>query len=147
MSQYSINVTGEALAAGTAETVLQGVASGSKSIGLVRWAVSFNGVSASDGPVRVELLRLSSAGTSAAFTPVKIDPASDTAMMTARTSHTAEPTVGDVLGTYYITPLAGLLLIQYAPEDQIRVAANGRLGVRCLAVAAVNVSASMVFSE
>jgi hypothetical protein len=147
MSQFSINVTEEALAAGGSETMLQVVASASKGLEIVRWAVSFNGVSPTDPPVRVELRRLSSAGTSAAFTPLKIDPASDAPIATARTAHTAEPTTADLLEVYSVTPYGGLLVVQYAPDERIKVAASGRLGIRCLSTAAVNCSAYLIFNE
>jgi hypothetical protein len=147
MSLFVVNVTGEAVNANTVETLLQVVASSSKSLEVVRWGVSFNGTSASDVPVRVELLRLSSQGTSSAFTPLKLDPASDAPLATARTAHTAEPTVGDVLEPHQVTPYGGLLVMQYAPDERIRVPASGRIGIRCLAPAAVNATAFLVFNE
>lgn len=146
-SLFSVNVVGEQLAANTAETALQVVAAANKGLEVVRWSVSFNGVSAADAPVRVELLRLSSAGTSSAFTPLKLDPASDAALATARTAHTAEPTVADILETYQVTPYGGLLVMQYAPDERVKVAANGRIGIRCLAPNVVDVTAYMIFSE
>lgn len=147
LNLFSVNVVGEALTANTVETVLQVAASASKAIEVVRWSVSFNGVSASDAPVRVELLRVTSAGTSSAFTPVKLDPATTPALATARTAHTAEPTVGDIIEPYQVTPYGGLLLVQYAPDERPKVEANGRIGIRCLAAAGVNVTAHLVFAE
>lgn len=146
-SLFSINVTLEALAATTTETVLQVVASATKNLEVVRWGVSFNGVSAADAPVKVELIRLTSAGTSSAFTPVKLDPSSDASIATARTSHTAEPTYSDIIEPFEVTPYAGLLIMQYAPDERIKVAANGRIGIRCMAAAAVNVTAFLIFAE
>ena len=146
-SLFSVNVIGEALNASAVETVIQVVASASKNLEVVRWGVSFNGTSATDSPVRVEFLRLTSGGTSSAFTPVKMDSASDPSLATARTSHTAEPTVSDVLEPYQVTPYGGLLVMQYAPGERIVVPAAGRIGIRCLSVAAVNVTAFIVFSE
>lgn len=147
MTQFSINVTEEAAAAGGVETLLQVVASASKSLEIVRWAVSFNGVSPTDVPVRVELRRLSSAGTSSAFVPLKVDPQSDAALASARTAHTAEPTTGDLLEVYSVTPYGGLFVMQYAPDERIKVAASGRLGIRILSTAAVNCSAYLIFNE
>lgn len=147
MSLFSINVSGEAVAANVVETIVQGVASASKSIELVRWSVSFNGSVVTDAPVLVELLRLTSAGTSAAFTPVKLNPADDAPLLTARTSHTAEPVAGEVLEKLYISPAGGMAYVQYAPDERVKVAASGRLGIRVLGVNAVNVSAFMIFSE
>lgn len=146
MSQFTINVDSEALTT-AAETLLQVVAASNKGLSIVRWGISFNGTSASDVPVKVDLVRVTSAGTSSAFTPLKMDPSSDAALATARTSHTAEPTIGDVLERYLVTPYSGLLVMQYAFDERIKVAANGRLGIRCTAGAAVNATAFLVFDE
>lgn len=147
MTLFSVNVSGEALAAATAETIIQGVASANKSIELVRWGISFAGTTLTDAPVLVELLRLTSAGTSAAFTPIKLDPASDAPLMTARSSHTAEPVAGEVIEKYYVSPAGGSIILQYAYDERIRVAPNGRLGIRVLANNAVNASAYLIFNE
>lgn len=147
MNLFTVNVSGDAVAAATAKTIVQGVASASKSIELVRWGISFAGATATDTPVLVELLRLTSAGTSSAYTPLKLDSASDVALLTARTSHTAEPVAGDVIEKFYVTPAGGLLYVQYAPDERVKVAAAGRLGIRVLANNAVNVSAFMIFGE
>lgn len=147
MSLFSINVSGEALSASTAETIIQGVASGSKSVDLIRWGISFNGALVTDAPVLIELIRFTSNGTSSLFTPLKLDPASDAPLMTGRTSHTAEPTPSDVLEKYYVSPAGGGLILQYAPDERIRVPINGRLGIRVLALNAVNVAAYLIFNE
>lgn len=150
MAHYSINVTGEAIAASTVETILQVVAGATKPVRLSRWGVSFNGVDVTDQPVRVELLRLTSAGTSSAFTPLKLDPNSEAAIATARTAHTAEPVAGDVLEVHYVSPAGGNLVEVYSagyPDERVIVAPNGRLGIRVLAVDAVNVNAFLIFDE
>lgn len=150
MSHYSITVTGEALAAATVETVLQVVAGASKPVRVSRWGVSFNGVTVSDIPVRVELIRLTSAGTSSAFVPLKLDPNSEASMAAARTAHTAEPTAGDLLEVHYVSPAGGGLIEVYSagyPDERPIVAPNGRIGIRVLATAAVNVNAFLIFDE
>ncbi len=74
MAHYSVNVTGEAIAATQVETILQVAAGSTKPIRVSRWGVSFNGVDVTKQPVRVELIRLTSDGTSSAFVPNKMDP-------------------------------------------------------------------------
>lgn len=147
MSLFSIAVSSEPLASSAVETVVQLATSASKSARLVRWSVSFTGTSPTDAPVRVDLLRQTSAGTSSAYTPKRLDPSSDASLATGLTAFTAEPVSGDVLETYQVTPYAGLLVMQYAPDERPVVLASQRLGVRCLAAAAVNVSAYFVFEE
>lgn len=146
MALYTITSDAEALNASTAETLLQAVA-GTKPLRLVRWAVSFNGADATKSPGRVELLRLSSSGTSSAFTPLALNPQTEAAIFTARTSHTAEPTAGDILERYFCTPAGGLLMVQYGYDERPVVAPNGRLGIRVNFPDAVNVSSYMVFEE
>lgn len=149
MAHFSINVTGEALAASTVETVLQVVAGATKPVRVSRWGVSFNGVDVTDQPVRVELLRLTSDGTSSAYTPKKMDANSEASVATARTAHTAEPTAGDVLITAYVTPTGGYeqVFSPGYPDERPIAAPNGRIGIRVLGVDAVNVSAFLIFEE
>lgn len=145
--QYSVAVLGEGLTAGIVETALQVVAGASKRAEVIRWSVSFNGTDGTKAPVRVELMRQTSAGTSTAYTPKKIDPAGDAPLLTGRTAFTAEPTTDDVLETYYVSPNAGLLVIEYAPDDRPRIAAAGRMAIRLLANDAVSFNAYMVAAE
>lgn len=150
MAHFSINVTGEAVAASTTETILQVVAGATKPVRVSRVGISFNGVSVSDQPVRVELLRLSSDGTSSAFVPKKFDPNSEASIAQGRTAHTAEPTVGDVLEVHYISPAGGNLVEVFSPgypDERPIVPPNGRIGLRVLATAAVNVNAFLIFEE
>lgn len=147
MAYFSINVTGEAIAASTVETILQVVASANKRVKVVRWGVSFNGADATKSPVRVELIRLTSAGTSSAYTPKKINEGSDAPMAAGRTAHTAEPTAGDVLEVHYITPAGGNLIETYTLDEAPVVAASGRLGIRVLSSDAWNVNAFLIFEE
>lgn len=147
MALFSINVTGEAIAAATVETVLQVAAGPASRLALTRWGISFNGVDVTKQPVRVELLRLTSAGTSSAYTPKKLDESSDPVVATGRTAHTAEPTAGDVLEVHYISPAGGNIVEVYAPDERPIVQVNGRLGIRVLAVDALNVNAFLIFEE
>lgn len=150
MAHYSINVLGEAVAASTVETIIQVVAGAAKPVRLARWGVSFNGVTVTDQPVRVELIRLTSAGTSSTFVPKKMDPNSEAAVAQGLTSHTAEPVAGDVLEVHYVSPAGGNLVEAYSagyPDERPIVAPTGRLGIRVLAVNAVNVSAFIIFDE
>lgn len=147
MSLHSVNTTAQAVAAATVLTVASIVASSSKQIRLVRWSISFNGADVAKAPVRVELLRLTSNGTSSAFTPKKLDPNADTPMATGRTTFTAEPVAGEVLEVHFISPAGGGIVEAYAPDERVVVAASGALGIRVLAADAVNASAFLIFDE
>lgn len=147
MPLYTVTVSGEALAAATVETIAQIVAPAARRLTLVRWGVSFNGADVTKVPVRVELLRLTSAGSSSAFTPVKMDPTDEAATATARVAHTVEPTASDVLEVHFVTPAGGNLIEYYGPEERPTVQASGRLGIRVLANDAVNVNCFLTFEE
>ena len=150
MTHFSINVTAESVAAATVETILQVVAGATKPVRVSRFGVSFNGVVVTDQPVRVELILMTSDGTSSAFIPRRMDANSEASLATARTSHTAEPAVGDVLVVHYVSPAGGNLVDVFSagyPDERPLVAPSGRIGIRVLAVAAVNVNAFLIFDE
>lgn len=147
MSLHSVNVTAQAVAASTVQTLATVLASANKSVRLVRWGVSFNGADVAKAPIRVELLRLTSNGTSTSYTPKKIDPTSDAVMASGRTSFTAEPVAGDVLEVHYLSPAGGGIVEVYAPDERINVAPAGAVGVRVLASDAVNANVFLIFDE
>lgn len=149
MAHYGVNVVGEAVAASTVETLIQ-VLAGTKPAKISRWGVSFNGVNVTDQPVRVELIRLTSQGTSSAFTPVKLDPTSEASLASGRTSHTAEPVATDVIEVHYVTPAGGNLVEVYSPgypDERPIIAPAGRIGIRVLSTSALNANAFIIFEE
>lgn len=150
MAHYSVNVTAEAVAAATVETLIQVSAVGAKPFRIARWGVSFNGVTVTDQPVRVELIRLTNDGTSSAFVPRKLDTTVEASLAQGRTSHTAEPAAGDVLEVHYVSPAGGNLVEAYSagyPDERPYAAPGGRIGIRVLAVNAVNANAFIIFDE
>lgn len=146
MALQSVITTAQALPAATVTTALSIVA-GSKAIRLVRFGVSFNGADSTKAPVRVELIRLTSNGSSTAYTPKKIDPNSDAALASGRTTFTAEPAYGDILEIQYVSPAGGGFVEVYAPDERINIPAAQMLGLRFLANDAVSVNAFMIFDE
>lgn len=150
MAHYSVSVADEAVAAATVETLIQVVAGANKPVRIARWGISFNGVTVTDQPVKVELLRLTSAGTSSAFVPKKMDPVSEASVAQGLTSHTAEPVAGDILEIHRVSPAGGNLVEAYSagyPDERPIVAPSGRIGIRVLAQNAVNVTAFIIFDE
>lgn len=147
MGLYSVVSKDVALTAATTKTLLQVVAGSTKRLKLVEFGVSFDGVTASAVPVDVDLLRQTSAGTASAATVVKLDEAEPAAIFTAQATVTAEPTAGDVLASWQVTPNGGVLVVQYAEGREPVVAASGRLAIRALAAAGVNVSVYAIVAE
>lgn len=146
MSLYAAQVTGEALAASTAETVLMIFTGANARAKLRRWGISFNGADVTKTPVQVQLMRFTSNGSSSSGTPLKLNEADVASQSTFRSAFTAEPTTSDILESHFITPAGGEVIETYF-DDAIVVGVNGRLGIRVLGNDAVNVSAYMHWEE
>lgn len=136
-----------ALVAATAKTILQMVAPTNQRLLLKGFSVSFDGISSTEAPVQVELLKQTTAGTSVAGTPVKDgDPGSETIQTTSRITITVEPTASDVLRRYEVHPQGGGIERAF-DLDSIPIPGGTRLGLRCTAPSAVNCTGFMVVEE
>jgi len=135
-----------ALTAATVRTAVQIVAPANQMIAPLAVRVSFDGITATNVPVIVELLRQTTAGTMTARTPRKTRVGGPTLQFTAQHSATAEPTAGDVLREWEIHPQSGVELSLDLGAD-IEVDGGGRLGLRCTAAEAVNVRAAIDVEE
>jgi len=136
-----------ALTAATAKTVIQLVAAANQRVKILGWGVFFDGTSTTAEPVQVTLARQSTAGTTSALTPVKVDDSlAETLLTTARHTATAEPTTGDVVDVIEVHPQQGYEKL-YPLGQEIIVGGGDRLGIICTAPAAVNVRAKMFFEE
>lgn len=137
----------EALAAATAETVLQVVAAANHPIALKSVQVSFDGTSASAEPVVVLLVRQTGAGTSVAATPREETAYGITIQTTARIDFSVEPTSDDsVLRRWNVHPQSGVME-KFGPDDEIIIGSSGRVGIKVTAPAIVNVQASISWEE
>lgn len=149
-SVYSITTEGEeALAAATAETLLQlnGVATCKAKI--IQWSVSFDGTSATSAPVLVKLLRQTSTGASgSAASEVKWDPDNPTALLVGLHSFGTNPSAGDVLEYHEVHPQGGIV-IQYplGREPTIDNATSSKIGIEVTAASTVNAVATLVWEE
>ena len=139
----------EAIAASATETLIQVVAATNHQVSVLGWGVSFAGTGVTDSPVRVELIRQTSAGTSSSLTLVKWhDSDGDTIDATALQNFSAEPTSGDVISATRVHPQAGYE-IWYPEGLQPVIGAGDRLGLRVITPSGVNpnVSAQMICRE
>lgn len=140
-----------AITGGTTRTILQ-VLAGTQPLRIKEVGVSFNGVDAAKIPLQVDFLRQTTAP--AASTTVgalvenqEIGQAALASAVYAATS--TEPTAGDVLRTWYITPAGGLWVMQFPLGDEPVVAPAGRIGIRVIPDAAATQGsfAYIVFDE
>jgi len=142
MSLYLAHHRGQALAASTAKTLVQLVTPATCRARLAEFGVSFDGVTASNPPVAVDLIRQTTPGTATAFTPVPFDPAATAADTSANVNATVEPTAGSILGSWLVTPAGGLLVVQFPLDDEPVVGASGYLGLRVTPGAAIAANAT-----
>ena len=148
---YTCQIKDEALASAATETLLQVAAAATKRFRVVEFGVSFDGVSAGDAPVDVDLLRQTTAGTASTtgVAPVEWDEAGEAALASFSHDFTVEPTAGDVLGSWQVTPNGGLLVLQYPLGREPVVGLSGRIALRATTATDVtpNASAYLVIEE
>lgn len=131
------------------ETLIQLVAAVNHAIRITEASIGFQGTSTTAEPIKCELIRQTSAGTSVALTIREADDAnSDTFDTIALQDFTAEPTdAGDIIRSWNVHPQTGVI---YPPpeRDDIMLAAGGRIGLRVVGPgAAVDVEAYIAFEE
>lgn len=149
-ARYSVVTSADvALAAATAKTVLGVRAPATFGLDLLRWDISFNGVTASAVPVLVELCSWSSAttGTSTAATPVQTAGRAIVHGTTAGQNFTVEPTALVVLESRLITPNGGIVIEEFAFDGGFDNDVSAGFAIRCTAVAIVSLRAGLYFAK
>lgn len=138
-----------AVSTGTsARTIVQVIPASGVPVRVTEVGVSFNGVTTTDVPVLVEIVRQSSAGTASALTIVtETESSSKTCQATARKGFSStEPTTGDVVRSWYVTPTGGLFVMQFPLGREIDALSN-RIALRVTAPQAETVTAYISFEE
>ena len=130
------------LTSATAKTILQLVAATNQRVVVNGFSVSFAGNSGTAVPVKVRILRQTTAGTMSSLTPKALQPITETIQTTAQHTATAEPTAGDVLRTFHIHPQTGGF-----PPFRCEIPGGGRLGMECTAPAGVDVIGEFMAEE
>jgi hypothetical protein len=135
MSGVGFRANTAQVATGTsAKTILQVVAAANHRIVVNKIVVSFEGVTVTDAPIQVRVLRQSTAGTMSALTLVKDDSTDDeTLQTTGLHTATAEPTAGDVLESQMVHPQSSRVFV-----GPYVVPGGGRLGVEVTAAVGVD---------
>lgn len=145
--QGSLATVEIALSSGVPMTVLQIVAAANHRVKILRWGVFFAGIAGTDEPVNVALNRQSTAGTSSALTPNKLDDSlAETLLTTGRHTASVEPTTGDLLDSILVHPQSGYEMV-FPMGQEIIVGGGDRVGIICTAPAGVDVRAKIIFEE
>ena len=128
------------LSAGVAKTVLQIVATANHRSVIRSFSVHGKGIVSTDTPMRVRVLRQTTAGTMSAGTVVKNDDSdSETLQTSSQINASAEPTAGDVIDVFEVHPQTGLI-VMLPPGDEIQVRGGQRVGFEVLATQAQTVT-------
>lgn len=148
MAGRRILATKSGISTGTAaKTVLQ-VKAISACLKLLKWGIAFKGVSNTDAPILVELVRQTSGGTMTSLTMQKLDNGlTYTILGTAQHTATVEPTdSGAIIATFYVHPQTGV--IEPISDNGERIIDAGTwLGLRVTATVDVNCAASIECEE
>lgn len=141
-----------ALSGATVKSVLSVICASNKALTLVQASVSFDGTTASNTPVLVELCQSTqaTAGTSSSVTPARIRGPAASVTSSAAKNYTVEPTVLTVVEEWLVPPTSGV--IQQLPlgrEYEALGVASGiqALVLRLTAPQAVNARASLEWEE
>lgn len=149
-SLFSATTEGaEALAAATAETLVQLRGLTTVRPQILAYSISFDGVTAGNTPVLVRLAWQTTDGTGAAATETVFDGSSEAALTTAFNSFSAEPTLGTIIEEFYVHPNGGLWLREFLPDrgPKLAAATTSRIGIIATAAQIVNATAFIQWQE
>ena len=148
MTTYTATASEIALPTATDLTVMQ-LVSVTRSIVLTEWSVSFDGVTIADAPVTVSLYRqATTASSGSSVTPSKRLAYASDATTVVWSDPSSEPTLGELMETYYVTPAGGIVVMQYQEGAEIVSVDTERIGLVVNAPdGAVNANVWMGWSE
>lgn len=141
-----------ALAAGVAKSILGVKGNAAFGVDLKKMRVAFDGVTAANVPVLVELcyatFATNSPGTaSTSITPVQTYGRVSTHGFTAAGNWTTEPTVLSPIESWLVTPNGGFMPYDFPLGDTPDSALAEGFVIRCNAPAIVNVRGTMIFER
>lgn len=127
-------VTGQIATGTSAKTIAQIVAASNHRVLVDEVHISFEGVTSTDAPIQVRILKQTTAGTMSALTLVKKNASDDeTLQTTAQHTSTGEPTAGDVYFSQLVHPQGGRLSLILPREKAFTIVGGQRLGVEVTA--------------
>lgn len=144
--QYVITAGPTALAAATAKTMIEVSTSANVPAEWVSVDITFDGVTASAVPVRVDFCTYAATGTGTAYTPKRLGQAVGTSQSTVKINDTVEPSTPTVLFSWYIPPTSGVMY-QWPLGRELFHNVGTVQGIRLTAPAAVNVVANLTVEE
>jgi hypothetical protein len=155
MAGFSVVIgSGVALTPGAPKTVIMITPGANVACKLVEFSIGFDGTTAANTPVLVELVSctLATQGTRTIATPQQTYGESTAVnIFSGFVNYTVEPTVEITIKEWLVTPNGGLLILQ-SPlgremTNGVSTSTQKGLGLRCTAQQAVNVRGGMEISE
>jgi len=150
MSGVRFRARTEPIATGTSvKTLLQIVAATNHAVLLEEVSIAFAGVNNTHAPIRVDIIRQTTAGTmtTSASTIVKDpDDSAETLQTTRLDTATAEPAASDILRTELVHPQTGFSW-QARYRGEVKIGGGDRVGIRVTAANDVNAVVSVTGEE
>jgi hypothetical protein len=136
-----------ALAAGTAKSVLSVIAPAQFGVDLIGYRIGFDGVTAANTPVLVEVVTFTTDGTGTGGTVNQAYGRSITAGFTSKYNYSVEPTTATAVDAYRLTPNGGAIVYDYPRDRTPDCAVSNLIVLRLTAAQIVNVTATMIFER
>lgn len=144
--QYLITNGSQALTAATAKTVIEASTTANVPCEWIALDITFDGVTASAVPVRVDICTYAATGTGTAYTPKRLGQAVGTAQTTSKINDTVEPTTPVILMSWFIPPTSGQLY-QWPLGRELFHNVSTVQGIRLTAPAGVNTIVNLTIEE
>ena len=136
-----------ALSAGVAKTVLSVIAPAQFGVDLIAYQLGFDGVTAANTPVVVEIVTFTTDGTGTGGTVVQTYGRSITAGFTTKYAYSIEPTVPTLVSRFSLTPNGGAIVYDIPRDRTPDCAVSNLIGLRLTAAQTVNCNATMYFER
>lgn len=144
--QYTVTTSSVALSAATARTVIEGTTTANVPSEWIAVDITFDGVTASATPVRVDFCTYAATGTGTTYVAKRLGQAIGTAASTFKINDTVEPTTPTVLFSWWVPPTGGLFY-QWPLGRELFHNVSTVQGIRLTAPAAVNAIVNLTVEE
>lgn len=135
------------LSAATARTLIELATGAAVANYWVAFDITFDGVTATAVPVKVDVISTTASGTGTTSTPVKYGPSQPiVSATTAEIATTVEGSTPTVITSWYVPPTSGFSY-QWPLGRELTMFPSKFMGIRCTAPAGVNAIANLIFEE
>jgi hypothetical protein len=141
----SLTTSADIASTTAAKTILQLVAPANQGLRVQAFGLGFKGVTVTDTPIVVEIVRQTTAGTMTSRTPLKRGVSGTTIQATGNENATAEPTTTDILWSNAIHPQAAIEVSLVGRE--IMMDGGTRIGIRVTAGVTVGTRGHIDYEE